>query len=212
MDDSEYLPAISDPDKWENGVTGIKHEISRSISDVEYQLETAIDSTFRDHFETRQIARDCLYGAKRFVTDMCGFITGDYNRWRLQGHSKKESWKITSVCVHRMFEEMFSVRVVARDVLDTTDPHYTVAKVLWAIFKSQEIMRAYIKGRFIDHPSISAVISRHLAANFVKTDEDGGAKVALLESKIKALTARLDRFEAKAPGDNRKKKKWEPEE
>ena len=116
LDDSEYLPAISDPDKWDNGVTGIKHQISRSMGDVEYQLETAIDSTFRDVPETRQIARDCLYGAKCFVTDMCVFISGDYNRWQLQGHSKKEASKITSVCVWRMFEEMFSVRVVARDV------------------------------------------------------------------------------------------------
>lgn len=207
LDDSEYLPAISDPDKWDNGVTGIKHQISRAISDVEYQLETAIDSTFRDVMETRQIARDCLYGSKRFVTDLCVFITGDYNRWRLQGHSKKDSWRITSVCVRRIFEEMFSVRVVARDVRDAADPHYTAAKVLWAIFKSHEIMRAYIKGRFVDHPSIAAVISRHLAANFVKTDEDSNSKLVAMESKIKVLTARLDRYEAKSPNNGGKGKK-----
>lgn len=68
-------------------------------------------------------------------------------------------------------------------------------------------MRACIKGRFMDHPSIAAVISWHLAANFVKSDDDGGGKVAILESKVKALVARLDRLEARSPGDGGKKKK-----
>jgi hypothetical protein len=206
MDDSEFLPAITDPDKWDNGVTGIKHQIGRSMGDVEYQLETAIDSAFRDHPDTRQIARDCLYGAKRFVTDLCVFMTDDYNRWKRQGHTKKDGWRITSVCVRRVFEEMHSVRVVARDVRDTTDVNYTAAKILWAIFKSQEIMRAYVKHQFAEHPSVNAVISRHLAANYIKPEEDAGAKIALLESKLKAITVRLDRMESKGSPEGGKKK------
>lgn len=44
LDDSEFLPAIQDPDKWDNGATGIRHQIGRGMTDVEYQLESAIDT------------------------------------------------------------------------------------------------------------------------------------------------------------------------
>jgi hypothetical protein len=43
MDDSEYLPALMDPDKWDNGMTGLRYQISRGMSDVEFQLESTID-------------------------------------------------------------------------------------------------------------------------------------------------------------------------
>ena len=44
MDDSEFIPAIQDPNRWDNGVTGIKHQITRGMADVEYQLESMIDT------------------------------------------------------------------------------------------------------------------------------------------------------------------------
>jgi hypothetical protein len=40
MDDSEYLPAF----KWDNGMTGLRYQLSRGMSDVEFQLESTIDS------------------------------------------------------------------------------------------------------------------------------------------------------------------------
>lgn len=108
LDDSEYLPALQNPDKWDNGITGLRYQISRGMSDVEFQLELTIDSMLRDYPEPRQIAKDCLYKAKRFVTDLCNFITQDYQKWQHRGHSKTESWRMTTVCVRRIFEEIKS--------------------------------------------------------------------------------------------------------
>jgi len=59
MDDSEYLPALQDPDKWDNGIMGLRYQISRGISDVEIQLESTIDSILKDYPEPRQIAKEC---------------------------------------------------------------------------------------------------------------------------------------------------------
>jgi hypothetical protein len=59
MDDSEYLPALQDPDKWDNGIMGLRYQISRGMSDVEIQLESTIDSILKDYPEPRQIAKEC---------------------------------------------------------------------------------------------------------------------------------------------------------
>jgi hypothetical protein len=196
MDDSEYLPAVQDPDKWDNGITGLRYQISRGMSDVEFQLESSIDSIMGDYPEPRQIARDCLYKAKRFVTDLCCFITQDYQKWQHRGHSKKDSWKMTTVCVHRIFEEIHSQRVIARDVLDVTDGDFSCAKYLWATWKAHEITATYVRHQFYEHPSIAAVLARHLADNHVKPDAAQGTKITSLEKAIKSINGRMDSIQA----------------
>jgi hypothetical protein len=44
LDDSEFLPALQDPGKWDNGITGLQHQLSRNMSNVEFQIESIIDS------------------------------------------------------------------------------------------------------------------------------------------------------------------------
>lgn len=192
LDDSEFLPAIQDPDKWDNGITGLRYQIGRGMSDVEFQIESTIESVLGDYPEPRQIAKDCLYKAKRFVTELSTFISQDYQKWMHRGHSKKESWKMTTVCVRRIFEEIHSQRVVARDVLDLTDKDFSCAKYLWATWKAHEVMTSYVRHQFYEHPAIAAVLARHLADNHVKPDAAQGTKVAALEKAVKNINGRLD--------------------
>jgi hypothetical protein len=187
MDDSEFLPTLQDPDKWDNGITGLKYQISRGMGDVEFQLESSIETILKDYPEPRQIAKDCLYKAKCFVTDLCSFISQDYQKWQHRGHSKKDSWRMTTVCVRRIFEEIHSQRVVARDILDVNDGDFSCAKFLWATWKAHETMSNYVRHQFYEHPSIAAVLARHLADNHVKPDAAQGAKVASLEKAVKKL-------------------------
>jgi len=133
IDDSEYIPAIMDPDKWDNGVTGIKHQILRGMSDVEYQLESAIDSILNPYAEARQVAKECL--SKCFVVDLCNFTSTDFQKWKLRGHGKKDSWRMAAVSVRRIFEEIHSEWVVARDIYDFKDSTFSSAKFLWATWK-----------------------------------------------------------------------------
>jgi len=168
MDDSEYIPAIQDPMKWDNGVTGIKHQITRGMSDVEYQLESAIDMVLGPYGEARQIAKECLFKSKRFVTDLCHFISNDYQKWKLRGHGQKDAWQMTAVSVRRIFEEIHSERVIARDIYD------------------------YIKHQFYEHPSIPAVLAHHLADNYVKPDDALANKVHSADKAHQALVSRVD--------------------
>jgi predicted nucleic acid-binding Zn-ribbon protein len=196
MDDSEYLPALQDPDKWDNGITGLRYQISRGMGDVEFQLESTIDSILKNYPEPRQIAKECLYKSKRFVTDLCNFITQDFQKWQHRGHSKKDSWRMTTVCVRRIFEEIHSQRVVARDILDVQDGDFSCAKFLWATWKALETMSAYVRHQFYEHPSIAAVLARHLADNHVKPDEAVTSRVSSLDKAIKNINARMDTLQS----------------
>jgi len=189
MDDSEYLPALQDPDKWDNGLTGLRYQINRGMSNVEFQLESSIDSILKNYPEPQQIAKECLYKSKRFVMDLCSFITQDFQKWQHRGHSKKDSWRMTTVCVRRIFEKIHSQRVVAWDIFDIQDGEFTCAKFLWATWKAHDTMSAYVRHQFYEHLSIATVLARHLADNHVKPDE---AVLSSLDKAVKNINGSLD--------------------
>jgi hypothetical protein len=70
MDDSDCLPGVSTGDKWNNGSTGLHHQIMWKMNDVSYQLDTNIKQVYRNHTEARQLAIDCVTASKCFVIDL----------------------------------------------------------------------------------------------------------------------------------------------
>jgi hypothetical protein len=101
---------------------------------------------------------------------------------------------MTSVCVRRIFEEIHAERVVARDGYDHNDIGFTTAKILWATWKAHGVMDKYIKHQFYEHPSMAAVLARHLADNYIKPDDSLSSKLQLLEKNLKALTSQVERL------------------
>jgi len=198
MDSSEFLPALADPDKWDlNGVTGLKHQIDREILNVDFSIESTINTRLQDFPDARQIALDCLFKAKRFVLELSNFMSQDYAAWKYRGYSKKDAWRITCVSVRRIFEDIHAVRVSARDIRDISDASYTTAQYMWATFKAHEVMEDYMKRQFYEHPSVSAVLARHLASNHLKPDDKVEARVKRLEEDWKKLATKVDKIESR---------------
>jgi hypothetical protein len=201
----QYLPAIRQPDKWDDGTEGLSYQITRGMTDVETQLNSAIDTILENYPEARSIASQCLFKAKRFVVDLCSFMSKDYFKWITGGHTKQDAWNMTSLCVRRVFEEIHSERVVARDIYDPNDLEFTTAKMLWATWKAHGVMETYLKHHFYEHPSISAVLARHLADNYVKHDS---SQLSSLEKDLKSLTTRVDKLTT--PKDKQPGKQQQP--
>jgi len=56
-------------------------------------------------------------------------------------------------------------------------------------------MSSYLKGRFYEHQFITAVISRHLADNFVKHDDKVGPQVTALEKAVEKTARGTEKLE-----------------
>ncbi len=140
----------------------------------------------------------------------------DHQKWKHRGHGKQDAWRMTSVSVHRIFEEIPSERVVARDIYDSNDVKFSTAKFRWATWKAHSIMDRYIKHRFYEHPAIAAVLTHHLADNYVKPDDEVATKVTAVEKSLKALVAWVDMLGSKGKDKEQAKmrrvrviKQWE---
>jgi hypothetical protein len=145
--------------KWDSGSTGLRYQIDKSLVDITVQVESAINSILMAYPEAWQIAMECLIESKWFISELCHFISHTYSKWLHRGHSKKEAWKMTSVCVWHIFGALHSERIVARDILDQPDAEFSAAKYLWATWKANGVMADYLRSRFYKHQSIMVVIS-----------------------------------------------------
>jgi hypothetical protein len=198
LDTSRTLPGLSTADKWDNnGVTGLRFQLSRELINVDTQLSTAIDVAFRDFMEANSLAKELLYHSKKFVNELSNFMSQDFHFWRAKGYDKTSSWELTCCSVRRLYEDIHQVRIIARDVRDLEDASSTAALVLWATLRSHKIMEDYSRRNFYEHPSISAVIARHLAANHTKPDNALETRVRKLEETIGAFSRKFDSFESR---------------
>ena len=206
LDDAECLPAITSGDKWDNGTTGVKHQLSRNMNDISHQLDSVIKKVLRDHHEARQLAIDCVTASKRFVIDLLTFMSTEYVLWQQRGLTKKDSWLLVCRMVRRIFEDMQSVRISARNIRDKEDVDFTSAMMIYASLKCHDVMEGYTLRDFEHHPNISAVITRHLAANFVKpdasTDKGLDKKISGLSGKVDSLESRIKNLESRRGDKN----------
>jgi len=197
VDDSECLPAISNGDKWNNGSTGLHHQLMRNMNDASYQLDSTIKKVLKGHPEARQLAIDCVTSSKRFVIDLIAFMSQEYSCWQQRGFTKKDAWLFVCQIVRRIFEDLQSARISARNVQDLEDSDFTTASFIYATLKCHEVMESYVRHQFHAHPHVSSVITRHLAAHFVKPDASIYAKNTALDAKVKALATKVDSHESK---------------
>lgn len=196
MDDSDCLPGVTSGDKWNNGSTGLHHQIMRKMNDVSYQLDTNIKQVYRNHPAARQLAIDCVTASKRFVIDFIAFISQEYATWQTRGFNKKEAWRVVCQIVRRIFEDLESARVSAHHVRDKGNMEYTSASIIFSTLKCHEVMSQYVQHQFQEHPAVSLVITRHLATHFVKPDPSQVSN-SQLEAKVKACMTKLDTLAGK---------------
>jgi hypothetical protein len=198
LEDNETLPGISDPDKFDNGSTGVKYKILRGMKDVSMQLETNIEKVLKDYPDAKQMARDMLLNAKRFVIDLMNYMSQDYNSWKLRGYTKREAWRMTCRSIHRILDDLQGARMTGRDAGDGADLDRVTATYIWATAKTHEVMDEFLKYQFFEHPAIAAVLARHLAATAVLPDDQLPAKLNALDQRVIALSKKVDSLESRA--------------
>jgi hypothetical protein len=152
---------------------------------------------FRDLPEASALAKELLYCSKKFVSKLSNFMSQDYSFWQAKGYDKKSSWELTCCSVRRIYEDIHQVRIIARDVRDLEDSMATASLILWATLRSHKVMEEYSRRNFYEHPSISAVIAHHIAANHTKPDDALENRVRKLEDRLQDQVKRFDQIESR---------------
>jgi hypothetical protein len=198
MDTSRTLPGLQSPDKWNsNGVTGLQLQVERELPNVDLQFWNAIAAVFEDSTDARDLALELLYRSKKFALDLCNFIQRDFDFWCNKRYTKKEAWELTCLSVRRIFEDIHVVRVVGRDSRDLKNPALTATQVPWATLRAHLVMDEYSRRNFFEHPSISAVITRHLASHHTRPDATIELKVKLMDEWLVTLSNKVDSLESR---------------
>jgi hypothetical protein len=147
--------------------------------------------------EACQLAIDCVTASKRFIIDLIAFMSQEYATWQTRDFTKKDAWQIVCQIVRRIFEDLQSARISACNVQDFEDAVFTTASFIYATFKCHDVMEAYVKHQFHAHPHVSSVITRHLAANFVKPEQSQDSKLSSFETKVNAPSSKVDSYVSK---------------
>lgn len=191
MDTSKTLPGLQTSDKWNSdGVTGFQLQVECKLHYVDLQFCNAIASTFEDSPEARDLALELLYCSKKFALDLCNFMQQDVDFWKHKGYTKQSAWELTCLSIWRVFEDIYVVRVVGHDCRDLKNP-FTATQTLWAMLRSHIVMEEYYHWNFVEHPSILAVVARHLASQHICSDDTLEAKFNKLEDKISKLSTKM---------------------
>ncbi len=117
VDDAICLLAVSTGDKWNNGPTGLHHQLMHNMNDVGYELDSSIKVVLQNYPEVRQLVTNCVTQSKHFVIDLITFMSTEYAVWQQHGLEKWESWMIVCQIVCRIFN-MQSARILARSARD----------------------------------------------------------------------------------------------
>ena len=89
------------------------------------------------------------------------------------------------------------VRIIGRNRRDLKSPENTAMAVIWATLKEHMVMAEYARCKFVEHPSISAVIAWHLAAHHTRPDSTVEEKCHKLEEKITVIARKQDSLESR---------------
>lgn len=55
------------------------------------------------------LAKELLYHSKKFVNELCNFMSQDFHFWRAKGYDKTASWELTCCSVRCLYKDIHQV-------------------------------------------------------------------------------------------------------
>jgi hypothetical protein len=127
------------------------------------------------------IATQSLNDTVTFVMQFQVFFDTLYEKLHVDSKcSMDQSWALTTQILDRICEELFAPKEGVLEAMAIGDPGSVCSHVLWACFKTHDVMEGYMTTQFENHPAtIAAEYVKFLATNL------GHDKVDKLEALLK---------------------------
>jgi hypothetical protein len=191
--DPSYLTGVPSYDAWSDPLTGLRYRLTSGSLATKLTLQQAISIRMPStkHSVGASLCRAAAEASTSFIDSFTVFVE---DTWiSLSKRSKfplKQAWSLVSMLGARIFQELAEVRRGAFDAVSTSDAAGSrvtmCATVLWAVFRTLDMMDEFVRHKFKDHPAISAEYIKFLAVN------SGHETVETIEKSIKTVESKLD--------------------
>ena len=176
---------------WKSGGEGVMIHVIKQMNlmytttmqDIEFAF--GFDQDLRD---AKAVATASLNATVTFTTQLLGFIDSLYQK--LHSDSKfsvDQAWALTTQILDHICEDLYSPKEGVAEAMTVEDPASICSHLLWASFRTHDIMKVYLDSHFENHPTITAEYVKFLATN------SGFDKVEQMEATVKLLKERMEK-------------------
>ena len=174
---------------WKSGGEGVRNYVVRQMNLLYSTLSDEISYALGDDqnfVKANTLALRSLNDTVTFITQLMNYIDMIYDR--LLNSSKftsEQAWSLTTQILDRICEELYAPKEGVGGAMTIEDPESVCCHILWACFKTHDVMSGYIDKNFENHPAVSAEYVKFLAMN------SGVEKVEKIESQVNGMTEKL---------------------
>ena len=201
---------------WKQGGGGVGKHITNHLSSLNFTLLQDINHALGSgkYPEAHLIATLCLTATVTSLTQLVGAVDAIFDKLRVQ-FKDEAAWSLTMQVLDKICEELYVPKDGVMHAMTLGDSESIQAHVLYASFRSHDVIARYVELQFQNHPSVTTEFTRFLATNLgsdklsdalAKTTADtvkalakadtASSKVALMEEKLAAALRRITALES----------------
>ena len=173
--------------EWNPGGEGIMDFCVNKINLLEDVISDEISHAFQIETTAHFVASKCLTFTVSFLTQLFGAVESIYKRlFHYSKFTTEQAWSLTTQVLDRTLADLFVPKDNLVQSLRTRDSRTNCAQVLFAAFKTHDVMATYVAHKFENHPSVSTEYVKFLATN------SGSEKVTKLSDAVDALKSKTN--------------------
>jgi hypothetical protein len=178
---------------WNPGGDGVKDYVIEKMNLLEDSISDQIGNTFELESTAHWIASKCLTATVSFLNQLFGCIESIYKRlFNFSKFTTEQAWSLTTQVLDRILADLYSPKDNIAQSLKTRNTPANCAQVLFAAFKTHDIMAAYVAHKFENHPSVSTEYVKFLATN------SGSEKVEKISLAMEEMKSSMKEFKSKS--------------
>jgi hypothetical protein len=176
---------------WKSGGEGVRNYIVKQMN-VNYntmsqEISFALGRS-PEFSKANALAVRCLNDTITFLTQLMNFVDTIYEKLVSESQfTVAQAWSLTTQILDRICEELYVPKEGVSGAMLIDEPESVCCHILWAAFRSHDIMKTYIDSNFENHPVVSAEYVKFLATN------SGTEKVEKLEQQVVGMTDKLSK-------------------
>jgi hypothetical protein len=148
------------------GGGGVRDHILKKINTVYTFISQDINSSFMGLAEAHRLATLCLTTSFAAVTQLVSSVDAIYDKLHEQSKFASDAaWSLTMQILDKVCEELFAPKDNVMQSMTLGDPESVCAHVMFASFRSLDIMVGYTDHQIEEQLSVSTEYIRFLATN-----------------------------------------------